>query len=433
MDYRDKKIGIWGFGIVGKSAMRYFQKQNNPIEIIDKRPLTELEQQMLIKHNIPAFQEDALSSFLDRNDYILVSPGIDTRNYQNYNHKMISEIDLFQSSYKKPIIAVTGSVGKTTVTHLLSQLLAPHMKIATGGNIGTGMLDLIEQKQTTYAALLEVSSFQLEQCKTFAPDLAIWTNFYPNHIDRHGSENAYFQAKQNIIWHQKADQKSLLPKSLSASLQMESRYFFSPEKPCTTKNCFYLHNKAIFFEQDELIKVDQLPCISFVENWLIICATLHLLNIPLSPIKKYAEKLTVPEHRLEKVGTFNGIDIYNDSKATTPAATEAAVERLNDRPIILFLGGLGKGIDRSELIKKAKQHVKIIYCFGNERTELYQACAQHNIDCKVFETIDQALHNCLQNAQPGDQLLFSPAGSSFDQFENYQKRGTYFKKIIRQK
>src|SRR5579872_6602560 len=164
---QEKSVGIWGFGIVGKSADNYLLKAGTPVEVLDKRTLTSQEKAFLRERGIPFYGPQDLTAFLERNDAILPSPGIDLRPYAHYRHKWIAELDLFARNYHHPIIAVTGSIGKTSVTHLLSTLLQAHgIQLATGGNIGTAMLDLLANPSTM--ALLEVSSFQLELTKTFA-------------------------------------------------------------------------------------------------------------------------------------------------------------------------------------------------------------------------------------------------------------------------
>ena len=158
----------------------------------------------------------AIEPFLAAHDQILVSAGIDLRPYEKFAHKFIGELDLFAQEWRKPFIAITGTVGKTTVTHILGTVLQ-HLgkKAVIGGNIGVGLCDLLETAQDAELAVVEVSSFQLELSKSFAADLAIWTNFSPNHLDRHGTLEAYRDAKNKIITMQRAGQKALVPITLA--------------------------------------------------------------------------------------------------------------------------------------------------------------------------------------------------------------------------
>ena len=196
----NKKIGIWGLGIVGKSAVRYFHQKKYTLEVLDKREPTAQEQEFLAQLHVPWYTQDQLIPFLERNDAILPSCGIDLRPYAKFEHKWLSELDLFGKECSKPIIAITGSVGKTTVTHLLSQLIAANgKKVFTGGNIGVGLLESIDAANQADIIVLEVSSFQLERCKSFAPHCAITTNIFANHLDRHGTFEDYVNSKMKIV------------------------------------------------------------------------------------------------------------------------------------------------------------------------------------------------------------------------------------------
>jgi UDP-N-acetylmuramoylalanine--D-glutamate ligase len=450
MKISNKKIGIWGLGIVGKAAIRYLHRYNTQLEVMDSRTLNKEEAAFLEQHNVHFFHEDTCDKFFERNEYVLVSPGVHHHACCLHQSKIICELDLMNAAYKKPIIAVTGSVGKTTIVHLLSQLLKNSMRIATAGNIGTSMLDLIANQDEHEAALLELSSFQLARCHSCTPELAILTNFYPNHLDWHGTQEAYFDAKLNIIRYQNPNQKALLPLALIEQLiplYTSDRYWYfvsalppSVQQQELLNKCahgfFYLQNNKIIFEQKkqkrDLITIDHLPEITFIENWLFICAAMYLLSKPLNLSLLKKSQYTLPEHRLEKVATINGIDFYNDSKATTPASTLAAVSKIGSRPIILIVGGISKGINRTALIENITHAVKTIVCFGKERDQLETFCQIYNKPCKSFQLLDEAFAYCTQIAIAGDQILFSPAGASFDQFLNYQERGTYFKKLVQQ-
>lgn len=452
MDMHDKKVGIWGFGVVGKSAARYLQPICSKLELLDKRELTDNEKQLARQLNASCYQGNTaqeIEEFLNRNDAVIVSPGVDTRPFASFAHKFVSELDLLHASYKKPIIAITGSVGKTTVTHILGHILQSVNKAWwVGGNIGTGMLDLLSVKDQTCGAILEVSSFQLEHCRTFAPHLAIITNIFPNHIDRHGSFEEYVKAKCAIFSHLGPDDHALLPCCLHSQLDTKIKlhdhlHFFDATGPADNVigkisqqnlHTFYLDHQSIIDACNDhiqpLIAINQLPDITFTQNWLIICAALRLLNVGVPDLNKAVANLTMPAHRLEKVATINGIDFYNDSKGTTPAATLAAVEKLKNRPTIVLLGGLSKGVDRTQLINQLAGQVKSLVLFGKEHAELAKASHNAKISYQEAITLENALNMAVQMAQPGDQIVLSPAGSSFDQFEHYQARGDYFKECV---
>lgn len=449
MKIENKKIGIWGFGVTGRSILRYFSNQSNAgnvIEIFEQKTMTPEDRTLIIGSGASLAQYTEPIQFIENNDLIIASPGIDKGPYSQYCSKFISEVDLFSAHYKRPIVAITGTTGKTSITHLLGQLcMIAGLKTNVGGNIGTGMLDLLTHDHADLC-ILELSSFQLEYATQFAPHLAIITNLYNNHLDRHQTIERYFEAKSHIMTQQNNDQIALLPLTLLSQCNTiqsnNKRYFFSWDEPTAEtyaqlKNddgLFFTRDSAMIFKQYDngtiIFSLDDLPPLSLQENWLIIISALHLLNIPLSIIKTNAHLLTIPPHRLERVTSKHGITFYNDSKSTTPEATLAAVQALQGYPMHLFLGGLSKGIDRAPLIEQLKNKVQYIYCFGKEAEHLHMLCAQTGIPAFASPTLEDAFTLCMQHTKPGDHVLLSPAGASYDLFKDYQDRGDKFKKMV---
>ncbi|MGE0206297.1 MAG: UDP-N-acetylmuramoyl-L-alanine--D-glutamate ligase [Candidatus Babeliales bacterium] len=430
MNLNNKKIGIWGYGIMGK-ATAAFLAAGHAVTIFDQRALSLDEEATLQKLNVA--HEQNLEQFLQTQDIIIPSGGIDLRPFASVHHKLLPELDLFALYFKKPIIAITGTLGKTTVTTLLTKALAHAGKrVVCGGNIGVGLCDLLEKQDELDYAVLEVSSFQLEHCTLFAPDLAILTNFFPNHLDRHTTLQDYFAAKKNMFAYQKEDQKSLVPLTFKNDTvwPKATRFFSCKKQNSFENNLYYLDNKKIIdgVTQKELCDIAALPPHLYQENILIVAAALNLLGIA-PDISFLAQEQTI-EHRLEKVATKNNITFYNDSKSTVPQATLTALNALGNSSVILFLGGISKGIDRKPMIKELQGKVKKVYCFGKEAEQLFTACAEYTIPAEAYSTLEQAFSVCMDNAQGGDAVLFSPAGASFDLFKNYQERGAYFKKLV---
>ena len=443
LDLHDKKIGIWGFGLTGQSALRCIKKYypSCTIGIYEKRELNADERALIEHHGAIPYAPDALEFFLADHDYIIPSPGIDVRPYTKYAHKWLCELDLFATYWKKPIIAITGSVGKTTVTHLLSSIIQSQgVKIATGGNIGICSLDLLEQQENADMVLLEVSSFQLEHVKNFAPTLGIWTNLYRNHLDRHGTVQEYAAAKAKIL----AGSQALLPWNLrdQAHYKMGVQHYLSKNKLpdhelqtlSSSARLYFIENSVIKCFHNEklcdLFSLSECASISFIDNVLTLVAALHLLDIPLSTVASILAHEKLPEHRLEKIAVINSVTYYNDSKATIPASTLAALDKLQGNSIILMLGGVSKGVDRHDFIKELCGRVKAIVCFGKEAEQLRAWCIMHDILAFYTSDVDQACAQARALSKSGDLILFSPAGASFDLFNNYQERGNYFKKLI---
>jgi UDP-N-acetylmuramoylalanine--D-glutamate ligase len=399
MKLQNKTIGIWGYGRVGKSAAQLCAKLGAAILIYDANKNT------LNKCVYPCAQ--SIDELLEKCDYVIASPGINITPYKKqFSAKWLNELDLFQSLFHKKIIAITGSIGKTSVTHMLTQTLqAAGWHVQAAGNIGTPMLTMIEKQSELDAIILEVSSFQLEHAQSFAPDLAIWTNLHPNHLDRHTTMQNYCDAKYQILAHQSDYQSALA--SIQLKHEIESR------NPDVTVSYFDPTQKP------------QLHPFGFASNWLIIEKALDLLHVP------FPQTLTISplEHRLENVCMIRGATIINDSKSTTPASTLAAIKSLDSPRILLFLGGLSKGIDRSKLIVALSKNVRAL-CFGAESHTLFELCKKYSIPATLHATMKDAVSHCMQIIHPNDTVLFSPSGSSFDEFDNFEHRGNQFKKLI---
>ncbi len=445
MDLSSKKIGIWGYGIVGKATDQYLTDKNISISVCDARTLSEPDMHALNSKNIRFYSQQEIILFLESHDLIIPSPGINLEPYAQFAHKWISELDLFADDWHKPIIAITGTVGKTTVTNLVDLLLQyANIPAAIGGNIGIGMLSLIAQQETKKYAILELSSWQLEQCNQFAPSIALWTNFSENHLDRHKTMDNYFNAKYQIIAHQSKHHIAIIPLELIAKVYKRkpksSVIFFCNSKPKLYSlrqqdTIFYLHDNHFYLihEQKKVCIAQNvyIPDYSFTDNWIAICTLLYTLNLPIKLINQIDLSSYTQSDRLELICTKNGISFYNDSKSTTPASTLASVNKFVGKRIHLFLGGLSKGTDRASLITAIKDKVEKVYCFGKEAQELKKMCDQEKITAYAFADLENAFNCCTQNCQPEDIVLFSPAGSSFDLFENYEERGRVFKKIVR--
>lgn len=442
-----RKIGIWGFGVMGKSALHYFDNQNYHINIMDqKTPTEELNKYAHNKNIIWFDQAHEQKAFFNSSDIIIPSPGINIVQscYATYMQKWCFELDFFYHYFTKPIVAITGSIGKTSITLILEQVFKKlSIPITTGGNIGIPTFDLLTPPQNSNFALLEVSSFQLMHCKYFAPFLSVWTNFHPNHLDYHETESNYFLAKYTILKYQKDNSISLIPWSLRSKMPpfrtAHTRGYFSPSLPDLSnshvqknEHIYYIHENTIMrYAQKKhtslLHLTPSLLQLTFSYNILILAGICDLLTIDSNILSEISIHLA---HRIEQIGTVNDVTFYNDSKGTTTASTEAAIKKLCHQPLHLFLGGLSKGVDRSSFISELKNKVKHIYCFGKEAELLHSICIKNNIPATPYTNLESAVNACTQMTQPGDCVLLSPAGSSYDLYDNYEERGNHFKKLI---
>lgn len=464
----NKKIGIWGFGVSGQSLLRYFITQNADahIGILEKNLMPQLQAPYAHCSTVTFYKDDTTTrqQFLENHDIIIPSPGIDIRPYSHYSEKFLAEADLFYLLWQgksspephtaKKIIGITGTLGKTSITHLLSTLLPQAgISVVTGGNIGTGMFDLLSSNATY--ALLELSSFQLEQCKHFTADIGVITNLYPNHLDRHETMENYATAKQNIYLRQGAGQWGVIPLEHVAQLRKnpitatKPMVFFTKNPSCKEffeylipgdRIYYYDKNNVLRFDQThnstfkQTIILENIPSISYPENWIIIAAVLDLLNLDPQTTISQSGDLAIPDYRLEKVATIKNICYYNDSKSTIMQATLAAVNTLkkNHNNIIVLLGGTSKGVDRAPFISQLKNRAHVV-CFGGEAEQLYAICNQHGIPASFSKTLEQAVtfaHQKTNHITDSTAVVLSPGGASFDLFKDYKERGERFKQLV---
>lgn len=436
----EKKIGIWGFGAVGRSALAYFAQQGAMCTVLDKRTLSNDEQQLLAKYNATYFSEKKIDDFFSHNDFIFASPGIDINPHKHLAH-FVCELDIFAPTWNKQIIAITGTVGKTSTTTLLGKLLQKTLRIAVGGNIGTPMLNFLDQKNNFDYALLELSSWQLEHAQPFAPDVAIWTNFSPNHLDRHHTMEAYFNAKLQIMLHQTARQTTIVPVSLYdriMPLNLTAKKIWIDDtnnnhtlKLATHDKLLYIENNSVAIKSSNntiiLGDINTLPHCTYMQNMLIAAAVLHTLHMPFELLTQIDIAI---EHRLEMVARKKNVTFYNDSKATVPESTLAALAQFKNNNVILFLGGLSKGVDRTDLVRALPAHIKKVICFGSEAQALRATCTKNNIASIAFDTLKDAFDHATHIAHQNDIILLSPSGSSYDLYADYAERGRHFKQLV---
>ena len=415
---KNKKIGIWGLGLVGKSALSFFSSLSNSISVLDKKKLSPFDEELIKGHKATNVDQNLLPEFLDMNDIIIPSPGINLAPFSQFKHKWVTELDIFHQYCKKPTIAITGSVGKTTITHILFHLLNKcGIRAVAAGNIGKPMLDVLSEQDKYNVILLELSSFQLQYNKQFAPDVAIVTNFFPNHLDHHADIEEYLNAKGQLLFHQTEKQTAFIPMEY-----VDTFWSFVGRQKIS-----WIGSEAELETVNRIVKLSDVTC---KENWQLIIPALEHFNIEPERFLQHVHSIPTLEHRMQRLDTKNGITFYNDSKSTLPQATLNAVQRLQNRSITLFLGGLSKGLDRTLFIKKLKTGIKSVICFGAEAEQLHAVCKKNKIASSTHATLEEAFSYCMNHVKQNDTVLFSPAGSSFDLYENYVKRGKHFQQLV---
>ncbi len=459
-------ILILGLGISGQAVVNFFKNNSNyKINFYDK--------------NIPGSEKELELENLKKNKIIFASPGFDIngeilKKAQDLKLKISSDIDLFGElaglNKNIKIIGITGSNGKSTVTKMVFEMIqACGKKVFMGGNIGTSPLDFLPaplaQEEGVGANLvfareldevfyvLEISSFQMELANNLKPQVGVFLNLSPNHLDRHKTMEIYGGLKQKLL-----DQSEY--QVVLEGLRANTRFAPTPlnlsdEKIKTfglTQGDFYLSpNNFLKYKDQDLILRSELanPEAHNVLNALGALAVIKTLNLDLEKSCEVLKTYQPLPHRTEFVCEINGVRYIDDSKATTIGATQAALHSfgfvsppvgeasLKVRPkgregvkskIILLLGGQSKGQDFKDLKKSVDQCVKQVFIFGQDKNLIFEGLDHQGI---LLENLEQAVKQAYLCAEPGDIVLLSPACASLDHFKNYEERGECFKNYVR--
>ena len=446
-----RTLGIWGFGLTGKSLLRFFSKNYPQCTLAICARTISSEDRKLIEStaNVRVIAESQLHEFFEFCDLIVPSPGIDLRPYLGqYGDKLISEIDVFSAHWTGHVIALTGSLGKTSTVHIIQQMLTRYGYAAhLAGNVGFPLLDLVAAHNAPDQwAVLELSSFQLDQCKVpLNLDAGIITCIVPNHLDRHNSLGEYRAAKYKLFNDIMPHATAIIP--LEQKQNLSDTPLATHEKIifCTTNAdaanagggtiCSYNQRSREITHLDHTTQriLGNLPAsaCSYPENWLIVYALLDALGIDTCTITDHT--VALPHHRVALIRTINGVDWYNDSKSTVMDATLAAINKLAPcyTKIILLLGGTSKGVDRTAQIALLANYNVHVICFGKEHEFLATACMHAQIKNTPCATLDHAAAIAQEIAAPGDAVLLSPGGASFDLFANYEARGSAFIEMVK--
>lgn len=377
-------------------------------------------------------------------DLMVVSPGISQDatvilNAKKKHVPVISEIEFASWFTSTPILAVTGSNGKTTTVHLLVEMCQTdeyHGVLA--GNVGVSFSEKVLEEMLSpdpkQVYVLEISSFQMEHIIHFKPYVSIFLNITEDHLDRYPSMDAYISAKINMVKNQSRKDYIVLN---SDDPGLKGKFAASPAKQVpfslgkTAGRIFTLNETKIYDEEHAtLIHLDQiaLPGQHNLANALAAATAANLLGVPNDRIRDVMSTFAGVEHRLEKVAEINGVTYYNDSKATNVDAVKVALKSFT-RPILLILGGKDKGGKFSQLLPHTHNKVKEIIAYGQAKDKISAALGDA-VRLEQVDSLKNAVEICQLRAVPGDIVLLSPGCASFDQFLNFEERGTTFKKFV---
>ncbi len=446
MELKNKRVLVVGLGKSGIAAARFLKARGAQVTVSDIRPaglISELPALLDAGIMVETGSHGLLT--FRRQDLIVVSPGVPSNTPELTTVRaigipIIGEMELGSEFLQGQIVAITGSNGKTTTTTLVGEILKASGKpTLVGGNIGRPVVDMVAESTPESWSVLEVSSFQLETIQTFHPKIAVVLNITPDHLDRHGSFEAYAAAKSRITENQTVDDFLILnaedePTKLVAAKTKAQIYWFSPRRQ--VKQGAFVHGESILFrakeggEVEPIMPVAEIPLAGAhnVENVLAAVCAARLAGVDAKTIREAVAAFHAVEHRLEFVRELGGVRWFNDSKATNVDATAKAIEAFPGG-IWLILGGKDKDSDYSTLSPLLRARVKAVITIGSaaEKIESHLAGV---VKIERAGTMERAVAWAQKEAKSGDVVLLAPACSSFDQFENYEHRGRVFKQLV---
>jgi UDP-N-acetylmuramoylalanine--D-glutamate ligase len=448
MDFSNKKICILGLSKSGIAAAKQLVKAGAICTISERREQTEDDNtqiEELKELGIEVEMGEHKKETITQSDFIITSPGIPPKAEVFKLAKVkaipvLSEIDVAYLLTKTPFLAITGTNGKTTTTKLLAEIIQKSgRKTEACGNIGLPPCDLLDEELDYFT--LEISSFQIATSQYFTPEVACFTNYSPDHVTWHGSEEEYFDAKAQLFTGVNAAEWAVLnandAKVIALKDECEENVFtFGKEDE---KNCVYIQNDVFKYknedgEVEDIIAVSEVSLIGYHNYENIMCAVsiAKIIGVENEPIIEVLRTFEPPEHRLEFVAEVAGKKYYNDSKATNTDAAIKSIEAFKGKSVALIAGGRDKMTPLEDFVQVAKEGTNYVILLG-EATERFEAAFKKagykNIDkAQSFtDAIDIASKKEVEN------VLLAPACASFDMFKSFEERGEVFKDYVREK
>lgn len=431
---------VIGLGVTGYSAVRYLVSRGLEVVVMDSRIKPALACEFkrefpAIETHFGAFSEHALEGHA----LVVASPGISLkepmlRAAKKQGAHIVGDIELFLQENKKPLIAITGSNGKSTVTSLVGEMcLAAGLKPLVAGNIGKPALDALTDEYDYDVAVLELSSFQLETTYQVPAEASAILNISADHMDRYDSMGDYVLAKARII---RGAKRAVLPRHeerLAQITNVNEILGFELEKP-SSDNDFGIVKQSgkrwLVKGKQRLMQLHDIPLIGLhnVKNVLSAFALVDFLNIPLDVLVKAVVNFKGLPHRMQTIAKVNDISWVNDSKATNIGATATALNSLEQK-VIWIAGGQGKGADFSELKSVVSGNIRELILIGEDAAEI-QAALCGLLPISLAKTMHDAVDLAAKSAVAGDIVLLSPACASFDMFRGFEDRGDQFKSCV---
>ena len=445
IEIRGKKIVILGLALSGAAAAKLAVRQGADVFVSDNQDTLALQDTLtdLKALSIPGELGQHSDQIYDA-DLWIISPGIAqdselVQKAQSNDIPIVSEIEFASWFTEAPILAITGSNGKTTTAHLLAEMIqTDDLHGALAGNVGIPFAEMVLEDlgnpDPKRVWVLEISSFQMEFIEHFKPYIAIFLNITPDHLNRYPSMKEYIAAKMNMWSRQTAEDfivynadDTILVEEIAESTSRKIAFGLGhhPEaifQPNRTK--IYTEEHATLIEMNQLA----LPGKHNLANALAAATAAHLMGVPNKSIAATMSQFSGVPHRLEPIAEINGVTYINDSKATNLDAVQVALESFT-QPIILLLGGLDKGGDFRSLLPHTHNNLKEVIAFGQAK-ELILTALRDAVRSTSVMDLKEALELAQNCSQPGDVVLLSPGCASFDQFDNFEERGDHFRSLL---
>jgi UDP-N-acetylmuramoylalanine--D-glutamate ligase len=447
LNFRGKKIAVLGLARSGIAAAKLAAKMGAKIILSDSKTKVELGDKLkeIKNKNIEIETGGHSEKILKGTDLIILSPGIEPdipvlKKATLKGIPVLSEVEIAWQLLKTPLIAITGTNGKTTTTTLIGEIIKNSgREVQVAGNIGTPLTSIVGKISSRGIVVAEISSFQLETIDKFKPWISLILNITPDHLDRYPNMNEYIKAKERVFENQDAENFLILnaddPLASSMAGKAKCRVVFFSRRKKLKQGIFVKDNNIISLLDDKpqfSCPVDsiKLPGPHNLENVLAAVAAALLSGVVHKAIKKTISSFNGVEHRLELIGEIEGVKFFNDSKATNVDSTLKALESFQ-QPIILIAGGRDKGSPYLPLKDLVAQKVKALVLLGEAAGKIKRELENYSRVYMVRDLKD-AVQTSARLAVKGDIVLLSPACSSYDMFKNYEQRGREFKKFVRE-
>lgn len=445
--FKGKNFLVLGIGRSGQAVARVLKDLGFNVTISDAKTEQELNKDFssLLQAGIKLALGNQNPDLLNGVDSVILSPGISInipliQEAQKRNLEIMSEVEVAYRLCPAPIVAITGTNGKTTTTTLTGEMLKMTAKpVVVGGNIGTALSQEIAGIGSNGVVVAEISSFQLEAVSEFHPFIAAILNITPDHIDRHGSFENYQFTKERIFANQQIDDYLILnyddPQVREMGSKTKSQVVYFSTKHELNEGVFVQGTALTIKWQGNQSTVCQVKDMKLfgthnVENALAACAVAFFAGVRISDMAKVLKSFTGVEHRIEPVKEVNGVMYYNDSKATNPESAIKALEAFSGN-IILIAGGRDKMTDLTAFMKLIKTKVDHLILLGEAQERFSNDAKKHDItNIHAVNSLDEAVKLAHQLAKSPQVVLLSPACASYDMFTSYEHRGKVFKELV---